>query len=187
MVSFDLAAFFGERLKVQLKDDGIRPDFVDAVLDMGTQRVPMMPGMENTKRILSISLRAEALASFIDTEDGKNLLAGTKRATQLLAAEEKKGTVVADRIDLQLLTLPAERALHSGIVTASQGAAQAVAREDFEGAMEALSKLRGPVDTFFDTVLVNDENPDIRANRLALLAAIRSATGAVADFSKISG
>ena len=98
-----------------------------------------------------------------------------------------EGTVVGDRINLSLLKLPAESALHQAIVAASQGAAAAVQREDFEGAMEALSKLRGPVDTFFDDVLVNDENPEIRANRLALLAAIRSATGAVADFSKISG
>ncbi|CAN7474003.1 glycine--tRNA ligase subunit beta [Rhizobium sp. LjRoot254] len=187
MVASDLSTFFGERLKVQLKETGIRPDIVDAVLNMGTQREVPMPGMEATKRILSITRRAEALAKFIDTEDGKNLLAGTKRATQLLAAEEKKGTRIADRIDLQLLTLPAEKSLHAAIVNASQDAASAVAREDFGAAMEALSRLRGPVDTFFNDVLVNDENADIRANRLALLSAIRAATATVADFSKISG
>jgi glycyl-tRNA synthetase beta chain len=171
----DLLSFFHDRLKVYLRDAGRRHDIVDAVLT------------ENADDLLMVARRAEALAAFIDTEDGKNLLAGTRRATQLLAAEEKKGTKVADRIDLSLLTLPAEKGLHAAIVNASQDAAAAVAREDFGAAMEALSKLRGPVDTFFDQVLVNDENPDIRANRLALLAAIRAATATVADFSKISG
>jgi glycyl-tRNA synthetase beta chain len=171
----DLLSFFHDRLKVYLRDAGRRHDIVDAVLT------------EDADDLLMIVRRAEALSAFLTSEDGKNLLAGAKRATQLLAAEEKKGTRIADRIDLGLLTLPAERALHSAIVSASQGAAEAVARENFEGAMEALSKLRQPVDTFFDEVLVNDEDPDIRANRLALLSAIRSATGTVADFSKISG
>jgi glycyl-tRNA synthetase beta chain len=171
----DLLSFFHDRLKVYLRDAGRRHDIVDAVL------------AEDADDLLIITRKAEALAKFIDTEDGRNLLAGTKRATQLLAAEEKKGTKVADRIDLTLLTLPAEKGLHAAVVNASQDAASAVAREDFGAAMEALSKLRGPVDTFFNDVLVNDENPDIRANRLALLAAIRAATATVADFSKISG
>jgi glycyl-tRNA synthetase beta chain len=174
-VTADLLSFFHDRLKVYLRDSGQRHDIVDAVLT------------EDADDLLTIVRRAQALTAFIDSEDGKNLLAGTKRATQLLAAEEKKGTKVADRIDLSLLALPAEKSLHSAIVQASQGAADAVARENFGGAMEALSKLRGPVDTFFNDVLVNDENVDIRANRLALLSAIRSATGTVADFSKISG
>lgn len=171
----DLLSFFHDRLKVYLKDAGRRHDIVDAVLS------------EDADDLLTIVRRAEALSAFIGTEDGKNLLAGAKRATQLLAAEEKKGTKAAERIDLSLLKLPAETALHQAIVNASQSAAQAVAREDFAAAMEALSKLRGPVDAFFNDVLVNDENPEIRANRLALLAAIRSATSTVADFSKIAG
>lgn len=170
-----LLSFFHDRLKVYLKDAGRRHDIVDAVLS------------EDADDLLTIVRRTEALSAFIGTEDGKNLLAGTKRATQLLAAEEKKGTKAAERIDLSLLKLPAETALHQAIVNASQSAAQAVAREDFAAAMEALSKLRGPVDAFFNDVLVNDENPEIRANRLALLAAIRSATSTVADFSKIAG
>jgi glycyl-tRNA synthetase beta chain len=171
----DLLSFFHDRLKVYLRDSGRRHDIVDAVLS------------EDADDLLTIVRRAEALSNFIDTDEGKNLLAGTKRATQLLAAEEKKGTQVADKIDLSLLALPAEKALHAAIVNASQGAASAVAREDFEAAMEALSKLRDPVDTFFTDVLVNEENADLRANRLALLAAIRAATATVADFSKISG
>jgi glycyl-tRNA synthetase beta chain len=171
----DLLSFFHDRLKVYLRDAGRSHDIVDAVLT------------EDADDLATIVRRAEALSAFLTSEDGRNLLAGTKRATQLLAAEEKKGTAIADRIDLSLLVLPAEKALHGAIVNAAQGAAEAVAREDFSAAMEALSKLRGPVDTFFNDVLVNDENPAIRANRLALLGAIRSATGTVADFSKIAG
>jgi glycyl-tRNA synthetase beta chain len=171
----DLLSFFHDRLKVYLRDTGKRHDIVDAVLT------------EHADDLLMVVRRAEALAAFLDSDDGRNLLAGTKRATQLLAAEEKKGTKVAAAIDLPLLSLPAEKDLHRAIVAASGEAAASVAREDFAGAMEALSKLRGPVDAFFDQVLVNDEDPAIRANRLALLAAIRAATATVADFSKISG
>ncbi|MBB4006969.1 glycine--tRNA ligase subunit beta [Allorhizobium taibaishanense] len=137
--------------------------------------------------LLMVARRAEALTAFITSEDGKNLLAGTKRATQLLAAEEKKGTVVADSVSEQLLKLDAEKALHAAIVQATKAAAEAVAQEDFRSAMQALSTLRAPVDTFFEDVLVNDEDAAIRANRLALLKAIREATGTVADFSKIAG
>ncbi|BCH65102.1 hypothetical protein RvVAT039_23180 [Agrobacterium vitis] len=137
--------------------------------------------------LLMVARRAEALTAFITSEDGKNLLAGTKRATQLLAAEEKKGTVVADGVSEALLTLDAEKALYAAIVQATQSAAEAVAKEDFRSAMQALSTLRAPVDTFFEDVLVNDEDAAIRANRLALLKAIREATGTVADFSKIAG
>ncbi len=186
-LAFELAQFFSERLKVQLRDDGIRADYVDAVFDMGMLSADQQPGMANVKSILSISRRADALKIFLDTEDGRNLLAGTKRATQLLAAEEKKGTVVADGVSVDLFRLPAEKDLNEAIVIASRGAADAVAKEDFHAAMTALSKLRAPVDKFFDDVLVNDEDAAIRANRLALLAAIRAATGTVADFSKIAG
>lgn len=171
----DLLSFFHERLKVYLRDMGARHDIIDAVLT---------PDADD---LLLVARRAEALTAFITSEDGKNLLSGTKRATQLLAAEEKKGTVVASSVLESLLTLDAEKALYAAITSATKDAALAVATEDFRSAMEALSKLRGPVDTFFEDVLVNDENADIRANRLALLKAIREATGTVADFSKISG
>ncbi len=144
-------------------------------------------GAPSADDLLMVARRAEALTAFITSEDGINLLAGTKRATQLLAAEEKKGTVVADGVSEALLTLDAEKALYAAIKTASAEAADAVAREDFRSAMQALSKLRAPVDTFFDDVLVNDDDAAIRANRLALLKAIREATGTVADFSKITG
>jgi len=134
-----------------------------------------------------VARRAEALTAFITSEDGKNLLAGTKRATQLLAAEEKKGTVVADGVSEALLSLDAEKDLYAAVTKTVREAADAVAREDFRSAMAALSTLRAPVDRFFTDVLVNDEDPAIRANRLALLKTIREATGTVADFSKITG
>ncbi|WP_374190958.1 DALR anticodon-binding domain-containing protein [Rhizobium rhizogenes] len=134
-----------------------------------------------------VARRVEALTAFITSEDGKNLLAGTKRATQLLAAEEKKGTVVADGVSESLLTLDAEKDLLAAVTKASAEAARAIAGEDFRSAMAALSTLRAPVDRFFGDVLVNDEDAAIRANRLALLRLIREATGTVADFSKIAG
>ncbi len=171
----DLLSFFHDRLKVYLRDQGARHDIIDAVLT---------PEADD---LLMVARRAEALTAFITSEDGKNLLAGTKRATQLLAAEEKKGTVVADGVSEALLKLDAEKALFAAITQATKAAAEAVATEDFRSAMQALSTLRGPVDTFFEDVLVNDEDAAIRANRLALLKAIREATGTVADFSKIAG
>ncbi|MBX4954627.1 glycine--tRNA ligase subunit beta [Rhizobium lentis] len=171
----DLLSFFHDRLKVYLRDQGARHDLIDAVLT---------PEADD---LLMVARRVEALTAFITSEDGKNLLAGTKRATQLLAAEEKKGTVIADGVSQALFKLDAEKELFAAISSASKDAADAVAAEDFRSAMEALSKLRGPVDRFFEDVLVNDEDAAIRANRLALLRLIREATGTVADFSKISG
>lgn len=171
----DLLSFFHDRLKVYLRDLGARYDLIEAVLT------------PDSDDLLMVARRVEALTAFITGEDGKNLLAGTKRATQLLAAEEKKGTVVADGVADDLLKIDAEKALHAAIKTASADAAKAVAAEDFRSAMQALSTLRAPVDTFFNDVLVNDEDAAIRANRLALLKAIREATGTVADFSKITG
>ncbi|TQN60336.1 glycine--tRNA ligase subunit beta [Agrobacterium tumefaciens] len=171
----DLLSFFHDRLKVYLRDLGARYDLIDAVLT------------PESDDLLMIARRVEALTAFITGEDGRNLLAGAKRATQLLAAEEKKGTVVANSVSEELLKLDAEKALYAAIRTASADAAKAVAGEDFRSAMQALSTLRAPVDKFFEDVLVNDEDAAIRANRLALLKAIREATGTVADFSKITG
>ncbi|MBP1859501.1 glycine--tRNA ligase subunit beta [Rhizobium herbae] len=173
--SADLLSFFHDRLKVYLRDLGARHDLIDAVLT---------PDADD---LLMVARRVEALTAFITSEEGLNLLAGTKRATQLLAAEEKKGTAVAANVDPALLTLDAEKALYAAVTQASTEASAAIAGEDFRSAMEALAKLRGPVDQFFADVLVNDEDPAIRANRLALLGLIRSATGTVADFSKIAG
>ena len=137
--------------------------------------------------LLLAARRLEALIVFINEEDGKNLLAGTKRAANILAAEEKKGTRIAQSVDVSLLKLDEEKALFEASTLASKETEAAIAQEDFHGAMLALARLRGPVDSFFEQVLVNDEDENIRANRLALLAQIREATGKVADFSKIAG
>lgn len=171
----DLLSFFHDRFKVHLKEEGARYDAIDAVLT---------PEADN---LLLVARRLEALIVFINEEDGKNLLAGTKRAANILAAEEKKGTKVADHVDPTLLREAEEKALFEAVSLASKDAEAAIAREDFNGAMLALAKLRGPVDTFFEKVLVNDEDENARANRLALLDQIRAATGKVADFSKIAG
>ncbi|KAB2672482.1 glycine--tRNA ligase subunit beta [Ochrobactrum sp. LMG 5442] len=171
----DLLSFFHDRFKVHLKEEGARYDAIDAVLS---------PEADN---LLLVARRLEALIVFINEEDGKNLLAGTKRAANILAAEEKKGTKVADHVDPALLREAEEKALFEAVTLASKDAEAAIAREDFNGAMLALAKLRGPVDTFFEKVLVNDEDENVRANRLALLDQIRAATGKVADFSKIAG
>ncbi|MGN6449299.1 MAG: glycine--tRNA ligase subunit beta, partial [Brucella intermedia] len=171
----DLLSFFHDRFKVHLKEEGARYDAIDAVLT---------PEADN---LLLVARRLEALIVFINEEDGKNLLAGTKRAANILAAEEKKGTKVADHVDPTLLREAEEKALFEAVSLASKDAEAAIAREDFNGAMLALAQLRGPVDTFFEKVLVNDEDENVRANRLALLDQIRAATGKVADFSKIAG
>lgn len=171
----DLLSFLHDRFKVHLKEDGARHDAIDAVLT------------SDADNLLLVARRLEALIVFINEEDGKNLLAGTKRAANILAAEEKKGTKVAQSVDATLLKLDEEKALYAAVNLAAQEAEEAIAREDFGGAMLALAKLRGPVDTFFEKVLVNDEDENVRANRLALLEQIRTATSKVADFSKIAG
>ena len=171
----DLLSFLHDRLKVYLRDKGARHDLIDAVIS---------PAEDD---LLLITSRVAALGIFLDSEDGKNLLAGTKRAANILAAEEKKGTVVAEEANPDLFREDAERDLFTAINHAESEAAQAVALQDFAAAMQALSTLRAPVDTFFEAVMVNDDDAAIRANRLALLSRIRSATGQVADFSKIAG
>jgi glycyl-tRNA synthetase beta chain len=171
----DLLAFFHDRLKVYLRDQGARHDLIDAVIT------------PQSDDLLQIVRRVEALGSFLDTEDGKNLLAGTKRAANILAAEEKKKTIIAERVEPALFRENAEKALFVAVNQAEKEAGQAIQNEDFSAAMLALSVLREPVDSFFERVLVNDEDQAVRANRLALLARIRAATEQVADFSKIAG
>ncbi|MBP0111590.1 MULTISPECIES: glycine--tRNA ligase subunit beta [Bradyrhizobium] len=171
----DLLAFFADRLKVQLREQGARHDLVDAVFALGGQ-----------DDLLMIVRRVEALGKFLDTDDGKNLLAGTKRASNILSIEEKKDKRTFDGApDAALYSLAEEKALAKAIGEVKAGAGAAVAREDFAAAMSAMAKLRPPVDAFFDKVRVNDEDPKVRENRLKLLNEIRSATRAVADFSKI--
>jgi glycyl-tRNA synthetase beta chain len=171
----DLLSFFADRLKVQLRDQGARHDLVDAVFSLGGQ-----------DDLLLVVRRVEALGKFLDTDDGKNLLAGTKRAGNILAIEEKKDKRSFDGApDPALYTLAEEKALAKAIDEVKTEASAAVAAEDFAGAMRAMAKLRPAVDAFFDKVMVNDDDPKIRENRLKLLNEIRAATRAVADFSKI--
>ncbi|MEM5495559.1 glycine--tRNA ligase subunit beta [Hoeflea sp. AS16] len=171
----DLFSFFHDRLKVYLRDQGARHDLIDAVIT------------PESDDLFDITRRVEALGAFLDTEDGKNLLAGAKRAANILAAEEKKGTAVAAAVDPALFELDEEKNLYSAVNQSVSAATQAIEKEDYSAAMSALATLREPVDSFFEAVLVNAENDSVRANRLALLAMIRQATGAVADFSRIAG
>ncbi|KQZ01814.1 glycine--tRNA ligase subunit beta [Pseudolabrys sp. Root1462] len=175
--TLDLLAFFADRLKVQLREQGARHDLVDAVFALAGQ-----------DDLLMVVRRVEALAAFLDTDDGKNLLAGVKRASNILRIEEKKdGKAYAGKVDAALLKEPEEKTLATAVATAKQDAAAAVAKEDFAAAMSALAKLRPTVDAFFDKVTVNAEDKAVRANRLTLLNEIREATRAVADFSRIEG
>ncbi|MCR9138824.1 MAG: glycine--tRNA ligase subunit beta [Alphaproteobacteria bacterium] len=174
-VSQDLLAFFHDRLKVYLRDHGARHDLIDAVIS---------PDADD---LLMIVKRVEALGALLETEDGQNLLAGTKRAANIVAAEEKKKTEIAGTVNPVLLSEQAERDLFGAIEMAEGEASSAVRREDFSTAMRALGHLRAPVDAFFDTVLVNADDAATRGNRLALLRRIRTATETVADFSRISG
>ena len=176
--SADLLSFFHDRLKVMLRDQGARHDLVDAVLGEGASA---------NDDLLLITRRVAALGRFLDTEDGKNLLAGTRRAANILAAEEKKGTAIAASVDPALFRDEAEKRLFAAVNQAESQAGEAIGKEDFSAAMLALSGLREPVDVFFEKVLVNDDDAAVRANRLALLARIRAATGQVADFSRIAG
>ena len=138
--------------------------------------------------LLLIVRRVEALGRFLDTDDGKSLLVGYRRAANILRDEEKKhGESFAGEVDPQLLAEPEERTLFEAIGAAEGEAAAAIELEDFDRAMAALARLRAPVDAFFDKVLVNAPDATLRANRLRLLNRIRQATLAVADFSKIAG
>ena len=129
--------------------------------------------------------RVEALGRFLDTDDGKNLLAGYRRAANILKAEEKKGDSFAGGYDAALLAQAEEKALADTLATAAKDAAAHAGREDFEAAMRSLSALRAPVDAFFTAVTVNADDPALRLNRLRLLRALRDAVHEVADFSRI--
>ncbi len=173
----DLLSFFADRLKVQLREQGARHDLVDAVF-----------ALEGQDDLLLIVRRVEALGKFLDTDDGKNLLAGTKRAANILRIEEKKDNKsYTGAPEPKLYQQDEERALAEAIGKAKAEAAAAVAKEDFAAAMTAMARLRPHVDAFFDKVTVNADDKAVRENRLKLLNEIREATRTVADFSKIEG
>jgi glycyl-tRNA synthetase beta chain len=190
----EVVAFIFDRLKVQQKEAGVRHDLIDAVFALG--------GEDDLVRLLA---RVKALQSFVATDDGANLLAGYKRAANILkkegvdqsvmpakagisgGASEAETPASAGVTPLTYTPEPAEADLIAALDAAEPRASAAVQAEDFEGAMGALASLRAPIDAFFDKVIVNDSDPDKRLARLALLARVRDAVHAVADFSKIAG
>jgi glycyl-tRNA synthetase beta chain len=176
----DLLAFFADRLKVHLRDEGIRYDVIDAVFALGDDD------------LVRVTAKARALQAFLDTDDGAALLAGYNRASNIVRAEEKKDGEGAFEGELEagyLASAPEdqERALIAAVNTVKGEAEQALVSEDFEAAMAALATLRAPIDAFFEHVTVNSDDPALRRNRLFLLSQIRTAVRAVADFDRIAG
>jgi len=175
-VEADLLAFFHDRLKVTLRDAGARHDLVDAVI------------AADSNDMLQITQRADALSALLSTSDGQNLLAGYKRAANILAAEEKKdGKTYNGAVAQEALKLPEETALAFAVDAVHAAVTTHVAKDDYKGAMTELASLRAPVDAFFTAVMVNDDDAAVRANRLNLLARLRDTMHLVADFSKIAG
>lgn len=173
----EIGYFFADRLKVQQREQGVSNDLIDAIFALG--------GEDDLVLLLN---RVEALQSFLKTDDGANLLAGYKRAANILRIEEKKDKKTFDGKVLEtLLDAPQETALSAVLEASKAQAALSIEKEDFAGAMTALAQLRGPVDAFFDEVTVNADDAEIRENRLNLLNDIRKTVHTVADFSKIEG
>lgn len=179
----DLLDFFADRLKVQQREAGVRHDLIDAVFALG--------GEDDLVRLLA---RVKALQAFMATDDGANLLAGYKRAANILKQAEKDGAIPAAGEGASTIAAPAfagaadvDRALLAALDAAEPAASAAVADERFTDAMAALASLRAPIDAFFEGVMVNDPDPAARAWRLGLLARFRDAVHSVADFSKIEG
>ncbi len=174
--SNDLLAFFHDRLKVMLRDAGARHDLVDAVIS---------PGSDD---LLEITRRVEALSALLSSEDGVNLLAGYRRAANILAAEEKKDSrTYADPVIEEALKLDQEIALADAVMKVDAAVAARVAANDYKSAIAELATLRAPVDAFFEALLVNDPDAAVRTNRLNLLARLRDTMRQVADFSKVAG
>ncbi len=176
-LSEKLLAFFADRLKVHLREQGIRHDLITAIFALGDEA--------DLVRLLA---RVDALRNFLADEDGANLLTAYRRAANIVKIEEKKDERThAGEVEPVLLTAPEEVALYDGLVEARRAIEPALAAERFAEAMTALARLRRPVDAFFDRVTVNCDDADTRINRLRLLAQIEAAMGSIADFSKIEG
>jgi len=172
-----LLDFFADRLKVALREKGVRHDLVSAVFALG--------GEDDLVRLLA---RVDALKSFLAGDDGANLLVAYRRASNIVRIEEKKdGKIYNSGVDGALLRQDEEKALHRALAASGEAGVHALESEDFTGAMGALAQLRAPVDAFFDKVTVNCDEPDLRANRLRLLSEIRATLNRVADFSQIEG
>jgi glycyl-tRNA synthetase beta chain len=169
-------AFLIDRLKVQQREAGVRHDLIDAVFALG--------GEDDLVRLLA---RVKALQAFITTDDGANLLAGYKRAANILKKEGFEAASASDNATVSYVPEAAEANLLAALATAESAAGEAVTGERFEEAMAALATLRAPIDAFFDKVTVNDTDAEKRAARLAMLGRVRDACNRVADFSKIEG
>jgi glycyl-tRNA synthetase beta chain len=173
----ELLDFFADRLKVALREKGVRHDLIDAVFSLG--------GEDDLVRLLA---RVEALGEFLKSDDGANLLVAYRRASNIVAIEEKKDKKTYDgAVDQAELKQPEEGTLAKALAETHDGIQMLLKREDFAGAMKAMALLRKPVDAFFDKVTVNAPEANLRANRLRLLSRIRATLGEVADFSKVEG
>jgi glycyl-tRNA synthetase beta chain len=173
----ELLGFFADRLKVHLRGQGVRHDHIDAVFSLG--------GEDDILRLLA---RVDALAAFLESEDGANLLTAYRRAANIVRIEEKKDGASYDQApDPAGVAQAEEQALGAALGAAAEAMDAAIEGEDFAAAMAALARLRAPVDTFFDEVTVNAEDAGLRANRLRLLSAIKATMGRVAEFSKVEG
>ena len=173
----DLLGFIHDRLKVYLKDQGIRHDVIDACL--------AMPGNDDLTLLVS---RARALAAFLKTDDGENLVQGFRRAANILTqAEAKDGVEYSFGADVKFAEAPEERALFAALDAAEAEIARAMAAEDFAAAMAAMAALRAPIDAFFTAVQVNADNQVLRRNRLNLLSRIRATCLRVADLTRLDG
>jgi len=173
----ELLDFFADRLKVALREKGVRHDLISAVFSLG--------GEDDLVRLLA---RVDALKRFLDSEDGANLLVAYRRASNIVRIEEKKdGKAYNSGIDGALLGQEEEKALYRALAAGGEAGGRALEQEDFTGAMAALAELRAPVDAFFDKVTVNSDEAALRANRLRLLSEIRATLNRVADFSQIEG
>jgi glycyl-tRNA synthetase beta chain len=171
----DLLNFFHDRLKVYLRDKGARHDLIDAVLS------------DDADDLVSLTNRLVALTDLLESDAGQNLLAGYRRAANILSAEEKKGTQIGLEVNKDIFEGSAEDDLYKAVLAAQSASSDALAKEDFGAAMTSLASLREPIDAFFEGVMVNVDDENIRVNRLTLLAQIRKSVELVADFSKISG
>ena len=173
----DLLSFFADRLKVALKEKGVRHDLIDAVFSLG-----------NEDDLVRLVAQVEALQAFLKSDDGATLLAGYKRAVNILKIEEKKdGKTFISEVSEKLLSESAEKSLFDALTKARAAITTALAKEDFVAAMQQMAALRVPVDGFFEGVKVNADDKQVRENRLSLLASLRATLHQVADFSRIEG
>ena len=176
-VAHDLLSFFVDRLKVHLREEGVRHDLISAIFALGDE--------DDLVRLLR---RVDALAEFVNSDDGENLLVAYNRAANILKIEEKRdGREFSAEMDATAFVQDEEKELAAALVKARGDTDAALSKEDYVSAMRAMAALRTPVDNFFNNVTVNTNDTALRTNRLKLLSGIRQTTRAVADFKQIGG